>query len=194
MAIKNDEEKPRLELAVGPGFLEIGKALTYGANKYCPYNYRNNGGLAWGRLSGAALRHLTAFMMGEDRDPESGLLHLAHCGASVLMLLDLVVLGIGTDDRWRAPWRASYNYETGEWAVTPPPGYVVETSGEKGAPVYVAEEKVARATINPDTPLAPPPESCPIPQHFERCSKCNCVLTQPDSREIGECWHCRKPR
>lgn len=100
-ATKNDGEKNRLELAAGPGWQEIGKALTYGARKYQAYNYLQGNGLNWSRLAGAALRHISAWLCGEDRDPESGLLHLAHAGASIVMLLDLVLLKRGLDDRWK---------------------------------------------------------------------------------------------
>lgn len=56
-------------------------------------------GMAWGRLSGALLRHLFAWMNGEDRDPESGMRHLAHAACCALMLLSLTIRNVGTDDR-----------------------------------------------------------------------------------------------
>lgn len=100
-AQKYDGEKIRLDLLPFAAVEEIGKAFTYGAKKYADHNYRK--GMARSRLLGAALRHLFAYARGQDRDPESGLLELAHVGACVLMLLDAELHQLGTDDRWRKP-------------------------------------------------------------------------------------------
>lgn len=47
----------------------------------------------------AIMRHLNAFRDGENDDPESGLPHLAHIGASVNILLDAQACGTLVDDR-----------------------------------------------------------------------------------------------
>jgi hypothetical protein len=57
----------------------------------------------WGRLLGAALRHLSAWAQGVERDAESGLPHLAHAACCVLMLGALTKRGTGTDDRAVTP-------------------------------------------------------------------------------------------
>lgn len=100
-AKKHDGEKVRLELVPFTALFAVGDAFTYGAKKYADHNYRL--GMKWSRLLGAALRHLAAWGAGEDHDPESGLPHLAHAGACVLMLLDAELQRLGTDDRWRKP-------------------------------------------------------------------------------------------
>jgi hypothetical protein len=97
-ALKFDNEKIRVDLLPVRAMTEIGKVLTFGANKYAENNWRK--GFKWSRLIGAALRHLFAFMRGEDRDPESGLLHLAHLGCCVVFLLDHQLLNLGEDDRY----------------------------------------------------------------------------------------------
>lgn len=56
-------------------------------------------GIDWGRLLGAALRHLAAWANGIEVDEESGHPHLAHAACCVLMLLALVKRGQGDDDR-----------------------------------------------------------------------------------------------
>ena len=76
---------------------EISRAFMYGADKYGRDNYRR--GMKWLRISAAALRHIYAWTWGEDKDPESGLSHLAHAGACVCMLLDYEMNEIGEDDR-----------------------------------------------------------------------------------------------
>lgn len=96
-AIKQDQGKPRYDLLPGDALDQIAQVLTYGADKYSPRNWES--GMAWGRLFAALMRHCWAFWRGEDADPETGMHHIAHAGACVLMLLASVGRGIGTDDR-----------------------------------------------------------------------------------------------
>jgi hypothetical protein len=77
----------------------IAEVLTFGAKKYDAHNWR--GGLEYSRLIGAAYRHLSAYNDGEDKDPETGLSHLAHLGCCVLFLLEQEAKGTGQDDRYR---------------------------------------------------------------------------------------------
>jgi len=99
--VKHSSDKPRLSLAMGPGFVEIGKAMTYGAQKYSAHNYSNGGGLPRLDLIDAAARHIAAYVDGVDVDSESGLHHLAHAGASILMALDLIARSKGEDGRYQ---------------------------------------------------------------------------------------------
>lgn len=73
---KHDSEKPRFDLAPPLAQLEYVKVLTFGAQKYAPDNWRDVDDLA--RYVAAALRHVNAYQRGEQRDPETGLHHLAH--------------------------------------------------------------------------------------------------------------------
>lgn len=97
VAKKNDQEKNRMELIPVSGIEGIGRAMTFGAKKYSAHNWAN--GFEWLRLCGSALRHLTAWMSGQDKDPESGLSHLDHLGACVVMLIAHETEGLGTDNR-----------------------------------------------------------------------------------------------
>ncbi len=99
--IKHDQGKLRMELLSVPFLEELSKALTFGANKYSDHNWRK--GFLWSRLYGALLRHVTAHMSGENKDPESGLSHLAHASACLQMLVEHEVTGIGEDDRYVIP-------------------------------------------------------------------------------------------
>jgi hypothetical protein len=85
IALKFDSDKPRLDLLPTYPLEEIAKVLAAGAVKYSEWNWTN--GFKWSRLSGAALRHLFAHMRGEDKDPETGLSHLAHAGCCILFLI-----------------------------------------------------------------------------------------------------------
>jgi hypothetical protein len=53
----------------------------------------------YSRLLSAGLRHQLAWNSGEDFDPESGLNHLAHACANMLMLLEYQLLDQPGDDR-----------------------------------------------------------------------------------------------
>jgi hypothetical protein len=100
-AIKHDSEKPKLGLIPPKAILGIGRALTYGANKYHNFNYKTGKGLEWERIYSALQRHYTVWLDGEDIDLESGLHHLDHLGACTVMLMDLVYSNIGEDTRFR---------------------------------------------------------------------------------------------
>lgn len=95
--VKLDAGKPRADLLPPDALLEVAAVLDYGAKKYAARNWEK--GMAWGRLTGALLRHLCAWMNGEDRDPESRMRHLAHAACCSLMLLSLTLRNVGTDDR-----------------------------------------------------------------------------------------------
>ena len=96
---KHDSNKNRLELLPFEALEDIAEVLTFGAQKYDAHNWRK--GFAWSRLLGAALRHLFAWARGEDKDPESGLSHLAHAGCCILFLITHQAEGLGKDDRWK---------------------------------------------------------------------------------------------
>jgi len=96
-AVKYDDGKSRWELLPFDALDDVAKVLTYGAKKYDEHNWAK--GMKWSRLLGAAMRHLTAWALGERLDPESGLPHLAHSVANVLFLSASERRGIGEDDR-----------------------------------------------------------------------------------------------
>lgn len=98
--LKFDSDKPRLDLI--PGFdalVEVGKVATLGAHKYAEHNWRKAKNQH--RYSAALLRHLFAWLAGQDADPESGLSHLAHAAWNCLALLQLNIDGTASDDRGR---------------------------------------------------------------------------------------------
>lgn len=85
-AIKHDQGKPRMSLVPQRSLVEVAKVMTFGADKYGDYNCL--GGLRYTRLADAAQRHLNAWLCREDYDRESGVNHLAHAAANLLMLLE----------------------------------------------------------------------------------------------------------
>lgn len=85
--VKHDSGKPRWDLAlVNAAQAEI-DVLTYGAAKYADNGWRTVKPFRQ-RYFAAAMRHLWAWLRGEDRDPESGLPHLAHARCCLGFLLE----------------------------------------------------------------------------------------------------------
>lgn len=79
--------------------MHLGEVSGFGAGKYAAFNYLR--GYDW-RLSFDALqRHALAFWSGEDRDPESGLLHPTHAAWHGLALTSFALRSLGEDSRFR---------------------------------------------------------------------------------------------
>lgn len=92
--------KPRVDQLPPAALLEIAAVMGYGAEKYGEWNWAEHATKwKWGQLIGSMLRHIFYWMMREDIDPESGLNHMAHAGANIMMLLDLMSNGCGHDNR-----------------------------------------------------------------------------------------------
>lgn len=97
--IKHDSGKAQLELLSPTWLLGVGSVLTFGAKKYAAHNWRH--GLKQSRLLGAALRHVVAYLGGEDLDKESGLSHLYHASCCLMFASELRLTHPELDDRYR---------------------------------------------------------------------------------------------
>lgn len=86
-AVKYDDGKPRMDLLDSHAIEQMATVLGFGAQKYPAHNWRK--GIHKSRLLAAALRHLFAYLRGEDLDPESGLSHVAHAMCCCMFLLGL---------------------------------------------------------------------------------------------------------
>lgn len=95
--VKHDSGKPRLDLLPVLALEDIASVLGHGAKKYGDHNWR--GGFKAMRLAGALLRHVFAWIRGEENDPESGLCHLAHAACTLCFMLELRRTGKLEDDR-----------------------------------------------------------------------------------------------
>lgn len=96
--VKYDSDKPRMDLLDAYAIEQLSLVLAFGAKKYASHNWRK--GIAKGRLIAAALRHLFAYLRGEDKDPETGLSHAAHAMCCCMFLLGLEHR-VDLDDRWK---------------------------------------------------------------------------------------------
>lgn len=97
--MKFDNGKNRFDLLpVGP-LDALAQVYTFGAQKYADHNWRK--GIKWSRIFAAIMRHLWAFWRGEDKDPESGLPHLAHAAWGTFTLLEYFESCPHYDDRYK---------------------------------------------------------------------------------------------
>jgi hypothetical protein len=114
---KTDAGKPRPSLIPPAALMEVAAVFAYGAKKYAPGNWARCDKRR--RYSDAAMRHILAWLAGNDADDESGLPHLAHAAASILMLRGLEIGGHGEDDRER-PNSPNLSRETAAIPEPPP--------------------------------------------------------------------------
>jgi hypothetical protein len=93
--------KTRWDLVPSGAIEEIAQVLAFGARKYGEHNWAR--GAAWHRYFRALCSHVFAWWRGEDRDPETGLSHLAHAGCCLVFLMEYQRNGWGKDDRFLGP-------------------------------------------------------------------------------------------
>lgn len=81
---KETAGKPRYSLLPRKGCLAVIEVREYGTQKYHgdSENWRKVPEKEWAE---AAVRHLMSYLSGEQRDPESGMNHLAHAACSCLL-------------------------------------------------------------------------------------------------------------
>jgi hypothetical protein len=91
-------KKPSPHFIPPIAIIEEAAVMAGGAAKYGPYNWQESPVDATTYYS-AAMRHLMSWFTGEDRDPESGHLHLAHVRACMAILIDADASGKLIDDR-----------------------------------------------------------------------------------------------
>lgn len=82
--LRFNQGKLRYDLVEPHAFRDFVEVLTDGANKYFDRNWEN--GLSWTSVLASLKRHIAAIELGEDRDPESGRLHIAHAACNVHFL------------------------------------------------------------------------------------------------------------
>lgn len=84
---KHDCDKPRLDLLPVRAVEAMGRVLTFGARKYSDDNWRAVESPR--RYVAAGLRHVFAYMRGEQCDKETGEHHLAHALCCFAFVLEL---------------------------------------------------------------------------------------------------------
>lgn len=89
--------KPDYSLIPADALEEIAKVFTDGTKKYASNGWLDK--FTWSHYFSKIMRHLWAFWRGKDKDPESGLSHIAHAGADLMILLAYYLRKINKDDR-----------------------------------------------------------------------------------------------
>jgi hypothetical protein len=97
LASKHDGGKCRLELLAPEMMFALGDVVTHGAAKYGDRDWER--GMPWGKVFGAAMRHLWAHWRGEDIDADSGLPHVELAFCEIAFLVVYRRRRIGLDDR-----------------------------------------------------------------------------------------------
>ena len=82
--LRFNQGKQRFDLVNPLAHRDMVEILTIGANKYFDRNWEN--GLSWTSILASMKRHLDAIERGEDHDPETGKLHIAHVACNVHFL------------------------------------------------------------------------------------------------------------
>jgi hypothetical protein len=90
--------KPALRLVPPALALHVSQAMANGAKKYGAYNWREHPVRLTVYIE-AALRHLYSLLDGEDHARDSGVLHAAHVGACMAIILDAMGTDSLIDDR-----------------------------------------------------------------------------------------------
>lgn len=96
VGVKYDQDKYCSDLLSTLSLIELSKVATMGAKKYEKHNWRK--GMDWSRILNAVYRHLDAFKLGENLDPESKLPHLAHAFWGLMVLTEFQLTGNGKND------------------------------------------------------------------------------------------------
>ena len=95
----NSKGKPRLSYCLLSPKVLAGEAAVWehGAKKYARGNWLK--GMSWTQGVDSLLRHVTAFLNGEDIDPESGLPHVDHIVTSAKIVSNSYHTRPDRDDR-----------------------------------------------------------------------------------------------
>lgn len=95
--LRYNKGKRRFDLIPPDAMALVADIFTIGAEKYAERNWEK--GMPWAEVAASLERHFTAWKAGEDRDAETGQLHMAHVVWNALALLTYQLRNIGTDNR-----------------------------------------------------------------------------------------------
>lgn len=96
-ALRYNEGKLRYDLIDPFAIAELAKVYTKGAAKYADHNWKK--GMKWSKMLASMKRHIAAFEMGEDIDPETECAHMAQAAWNALGLVTYARIHPEMDDR-----------------------------------------------------------------------------------------------
>lgn len=91
--------KAKWDLIDFPSLEPMVKVMEYGAQKYAPHNWKK--GMLHTEITACLMRHLFAYLNGEDVDPESGESHIGHVQANAMFLQYNIKNHPSLDDRYK---------------------------------------------------------------------------------------------
>ena len=141
MAGKHDNNdyantKLRYDLIPAESLEEVARVYTIGAIKYGDWDYMK--GMKWSRIYASMVRHMQAFWMGSEYDPEDLQHPLASVAWCALTLMAYESRGVGEDDRtWCPLAEPDLNYDVGEDGTGDTPhdafNWLLEAAQSRGA-------------------------------------------------------------
>ena len=190
--LRFNQGKLRYDLVEPRAHRDMVEVLTDGAIKYNSRNWEN--GLSWTSVLASLKRHIAAIECGEDYDPESGRLHIAHAACNVHFLNAFYYIFPQGDDRPKrflniprigvdidgvlADFTTAWNKLYPEISATPNSWYLDRKIGER------FEKMKQNNTLDEfylNIPALLKPEDIPFEPH--------CYITsRPVSKEITEQW------
>jgi len=93
---------PTLSVIPTAALVHMGRAMENGADKYGPFNWRQHP-VQSGIYVDAAMRHLMAWVDGEENAEDSGVHHLGHAMACFAIILDAMEADKLIDQRVPGP-------------------------------------------------------------------------------------------
>lgn len=96
---------------------EAAVGMGEGALKYGPHNWRSSGDVRTMTYIEAAQRHLIAYTLGEDLDPDSGICHISKAISALMVLRDAQIHGVDVDNRPPASRDGLMNSINGMWSA-----------------------------------------------------------------------------
>lgn len=100
LALRFNEDKLKWSLVDFKSFEPMVQVLMMGARKYAPNNWKK--GLPVTEICESLMRHLYAFLDGEDNDPESSISHIGHMACNVMFLSYMMRELPEMDDRYKS--------------------------------------------------------------------------------------------
>lgn len=97
-ALRHNKGKAQWSLVDFESFEDMVKVLEFGANKYEAHNWKK--GHYTTKLCESLMRHLFAYLSGEDVDPESGCSHIGHIQCNAMFLAYSAKHHPDLDDRY----------------------------------------------------------------------------------------------
>lgn len=140
-AARHNKGKPQLSMVLEArnAINELAAVLGFGAEKYERGNWRK--GMSWVQTADSMLRHTTAFLAGEDNDPESGLPHVGHILCNALFLAEFYTTHPEHDDRSKVVEYTGDDEWIKETEPTPPLNeWIKHDGGEPLVPIGTTVE------------------------------------------------------